>query len=137
MDKKRIEIIITSLLVLVLFFAWGNTIKKFKQRGGKKPVLPVASLEVAPPPATIYPESQERGLEWGRDPFSGNVYFSSQGGVDLKLTGILWDLQNPQALINDRICEKGDKIDGFQIIEIQENKVILTDQARQIELKLD
>lgn len=138
MDKKHTEIIITSFLIVLMIFAWASTIKKLKQKGVAKtagaPTLVEAKKEVA---QQAEQEIKEEGLEWQRDPFSGKVYYSQIGSLELELTGILWDPQNPEALINDKICGKGDRIGGFQVIEIRENKVILSDGARQIELKLN
>ncbi len=59
---------------------------------------------------------------------------------DLKLVGILWS-DNPQAMIEDkkekstRFLNTGDTIDRWRVKEIQRDKVILVDEAREWELR--
>ncbi|HLD82840.1 MAG TPA: hypothetical protein VI976_02705 [Candidatus Omnitrophota bacterium] len=141
MDKKRIELAITGVLVVIFIFAWGNTIKLWRRRPAviKVPEA-VPGQNVLKPAATaqegLSPKPKE-GLQWVRDPFSGKIYSHQGLGVDLSLSGILWDAKRPQALINDRICNIGDVINGCKVLEIQKNKVILNDGSKQIELKID
>lgn len=139
MDKKRLELIITAVLVVVFIFAWGNTLKVLKRR----------SAVTAPPTKNLVPEKETsvpvasqakpkaEDLPWVRDPFSGKTYSQQGLGVELSLTGILWDPKRPQALINDKVCKSGDVINGYQVLEIQQSKVILSDGSKQLELKLD
>ena len=70
-----------------------------------------------------------------RDPFNWNRdqinFFKSQepreksnsiGG--LTLSGIIWDKNNPQAVINDRLVTKGEKVNGSIIQQILKDLVI-------------
>lgn len=54
----------------------------------------------------------------------------------LTLEGILWDPQSPLAIINDNIVGKGDKIEGAEVVEIKEDRVILRYGKEQSILRL-
>lgn len=71
----------------------------------------------------------------GRDPFNWSReqinFFKNQepreksnsiGG--LTLSGIIWDKNNPQAVINDRLVTKGEKVNGSIIQQILKDLVI-------------
>ncbi len=144
MDKKKIEIIIIIVLVLILVIAWGNTFKFMKTKMAKKPA---AAISLVSPVAFNQPkvekskeiESKQEGETeaWSRDPFSGKIYFSQEGGSGLNLTGIIWDKKKPQALINDDVCAKGDKVGKYTVIAIEKDRVLLSDGVAQTELKIE
>lgn len=144
MDKKKLEIIITIGLGLILVIAWVNTFKFMKVKMPKKstaviaivsPVMP--SLPQAEKPKEAESKSEGQADAWSRDPFSGKIYFSQEGGSGLSLTGIIWDKKKPQALINDEVCAKGDKVGKYTVITIEKNGVILSDGVAQTELKIE
>lgn len=143
MDKKRIEIIITAILVVVLIFAWSYSFKFLEKRPESSKTNIVAApgtLNISSPsqlPVKEMDKIDEEGQGWVRDPFSGKIYFAKEGDVNLVLTGIIWDVKNPQVLINNRILRKGRRIEKYEIVDIQKNKVILSDGLKQIELKLE
>jgi hypothetical protein len=72
---------------------------------------------------------------WGRNPFSiSGAPIRRFGG--LTINGILWDKKNPLAIINERIVKIGDKIDGNTVVGIEQDRVILNDGSKDIELLL-
>ncbi len=71
---------------------------------------------------------------WGRNPFSEEKQAAETVPV---LIGIAWDEKTPTAVINDRILASGDWLDSrYQIKEIKPDRVILSDGARDVELRL-
>ncbi len=146
MDKKRIEIIATFIMALVLIMAWMNSFKVMRKRS----VPVVASVSAAPQEGTGKltqpqqpPEKKDKPKEvitrWGRDPFSGKAYSTAsraEGLGDLKVEGVIWDKKNPLAMINGRVLKKGDNFKGNVVVDIKENSVILSDGNRDIELKV-
>lgn len=73
-----------------------------------------------------------RFTSWGRNPFSlENASIVSSG-----LKGILWDKENPKAIINDNIVGIGDKVDANTVVDIKQDRVILNNGAQDFELKL-
>ena len=45
--------------------------------------------------------------------------------LGLEIQGIMWDKYNPSVMINDRILEKGDRIDDMLIEKIERNHVLI------------
>ena len=150
MDKKRIEVIITGVFVVILLFAWINAMKTIKKRSrpkrdvsqptafqnatGFSPVqLTTAKSLVSETPE--YNPSDDLG--WVRCVFSGKFYTSQESASNLDLTGILWDDVDPQAVINQEIFRREDRIDKYVIIDIRKDRVILNDGEKNFELKLE
>lgn len=145
MDKKRIEIIITSALVIIFILAWVSTIKKIRGKSRPKPAAVQSSVSSfssksaqGEPKQEAFVIKEERDLEWGRCPFCGKIY-SGAGKkeiVDLKLTGILWDEKNPKAVINGRIVGIGKRIGGNIVVDIKQDKVVVNNGIQNFELRV-
>lgn len=76
---------------------------------------------------------------WNGNPFSlqrptqkTNITTSSK----FTLTGIVWDKNNPKAIINDNILGRGAKIGTNTIVDIKQDRVILNDGTKDFELKI-
>ncbi len=148
MDKHKKQLIITAGLILVMVVAWANTFKLIanRKKTKKAPVAisaPAAASDSnkAPSapikkPVIIQRVEDEEDLSWGRCPFSGKVYYGESKALDLKLSGVLWDQDNPQAIINGEILEVGQRIGKFTIIEIHSEGVIISDGTSKFELKI-
>ena len=149
MDKKRLEIILTTVLVIIFIFAWARATKVIKKK--ITPKAPVAidiafkkATEVSlGQPETIVSVPRETtnkdssdDIGWVRCCFSGKFYTSQDGMSNLDLSGILWDEVEPQAIINQEIFKREDKIGNYVIIDIERNKVILNDGEKNLELRL-
>jgi len=140
MDKKRVEIIITAVLTVVLILAVINSMKTVKNK--LKPPAAAALAQPSQQPSAalmqkMAPKKQQGApeiLDWLRCPFSGKVYSASGKSVKLKLTGILWDEKMPQALISDSIVKKGDSVGNYIVVKINKNSVVLNDGTKDIEL---
>lgn len=143
MDKKRIEIIITSVLVIALLFAWISTFKRIFTRTKKSP-------STAQETAQINKDESGQGavkkpfqdvadnLTWIRCPFSGRIYRSTKKAEgDLKLEGINWDAERPMAVINGIILVVGDEINGKTVMAIEKDSVVLNDGKQNYELPLE
>ncbi len=76
------------------------------------------------------------GLKWQRDPF--NKYASpSQVGIDgLNIEGIIWDEKTPSVLINGAILFLGERIGKYELISIQQDKIIFSDGINEFEINL-
>jgi len=72
---------------------------------------------------------------WGRNPFSISGARIMRLGA-LTINGILWDKKNPLAIINEEIVKVGDKVDGNTVVGIEQDRVILNDGSKDIELLL-
>ena len=142
-DKKKLEIIITSVLILVFILAFANSFKSIRKRIKPKEApqaqaqaRPAALSQTAAVSQGPTPAKEEEKLVWGRDPFSGKVYSSTERAINLSLSGILWDSKNPQALINSEIVRVGDTLGNYTVIGITKDRVILNDGTKDFELIL-
>lgn len=71
-----------------------------------------------------------------RDPFSF-AYMGPKGPRDdLELTGILWQGDNPTAIINQAFLKVGDSNDQFSVVKILQDRVVLRDRTGEFELRL-
>ena len=145
MDKKRIEIIITSILVLAFIFFLGNSIRQIRARSKKKASSSFITEELLPVPRQekkhmpeIDREEFDRKLTYVRCPFSARVYRTARKEDEqIKLEGIIWDAKRPMAVINGLILIPGDEINANTIVTIEKDRVILNDGTQDMELRLD
>ena len=143
MKKSTIEIIITSVLIIILIFSVSNIFKSRKKRLAKKRPAEIATVKQKKPEVSAalakvtYEDLEERvkELEWGRNPFVYKPTYSVGAQGDLILDGIVWDKQNPKAMINELIVGVGEKIGKYTVIGITPDSVILTDGIDRIRLK--
>jgi hypothetical protein len=141
MDKRRIELIIVAVLILVFIILSANTFSRFK-----KPELLIAPQPVqsvtkkAESIASKLKDAQgrpgKRDLTWGRDPFRLARTKDLSSSHDLALNGIIWDEDNPYAIINGEVVISGDYINGNMVVYIGKNSVILDSGTEQFELKV-
>lgn len=150
--KKIIEVSLTSILVIILLFVLTGSLNKITQnrlrvsQGTKEQVnfkeqktsqnlgLPMKS------PVQELLKKQEKesnNLELKRDPFNAVPIISIQrSSSSPHLNGILWDKNSPMAIINNVVVKIGDRVSDKVVIDIKQNEVILSDGARNIELRL-
>jgi len=77
---------------------------------------------------------------YGRDnpfsPVSNDFAVSGNRKKSSGLTGILWDEEQPVAIIDGVITKIGDKISRGEVVKIEKEKVILDNGINQYELEL-
>ena len=138
MNKEKILKIALGILMVLVVFVWA--------KGCRRP-LPSRDSLSTPPSFLNQTEmssllAMSQGAKssshslypaWGRNPF---VLEAAPNIRELTLNGILWDDQNPQALIGDHIVRKGDTIGPSIIIDIRPDSVILNNGIENLELKV-
>lgn len=145
MDKKRLEIIITSCLIVVFLLLAANSCRALKKR--KAPAAsakPQASQQSLPAPQenkqpAVKPDAvSTQQLQWGRDPFSHKVYITIKESMDaaFQVSGILWDKDKSTAIINNKVCEIGSKVGNCTVMAISQDIVILSDGFQVIEKRI-
>lgn len=139
MDKKQKEILITIVLVIVFigasFYQLSKGMKRPKRKSYEK------EMPAPPDPSTSSKKgldlSQLEELPWGRDPF---VKASKPKPVKEKdrftLSAVIWDENEPYAVINDEILVVGQEIEEYHVIDIDVDTVILQKGSKEIKLKL-
>lgn len=127
--------IFLPFLIAAALVVWVRGLGSFRKKGSPG-VFDDGSLA----PSTRMPSSdilaRERlrssYQEWGRNPFELDAE-KSQGSI---LSGILWDRGNPQAVINGEIVDIGTKAGLYTVVDIQNDRVILNDGAKDFEIIL-
>ena len=105
---------------------------------------PDASLGSAPTTSKNAPINLPEGTEmartkyssWGRNPFAAVEAGSRSEASGLSLSGIAWEANRPQAVINGRIVGVGDEVAGSRVVEINQDSVVLSDGSNRFVLKL-
>lgn len=141
--------VILGILGLVLVLVWTRALTSRPRRPGSR--TPETAGILARPPAGL-PASTPAGpvpevpSGWGESPFLSSRNSSSEddgaagspsGERQYKLNGILWDPQRPSAIINNRVVCVGDRLHDWQVMEIQKDRVVLSDGAATRELTVE
>jgi hypothetical protein len=130
LDRKRVQVIITIVLVIVLIITWKNTLVVIRKHAKAK-LAPASETgpDKAAAPAVSTAKTQK--LSWVRDPFSGKAYIATRQAAyeDVRLYGVIWDASTPLAMINDKIVKVGDKIDKYKVLKITSQEVVLKDAS--------
>ncbi len=147
MDKKRLELIATAILIVIFILVVSNNFKRTKAKAGYGAAEPSAAAVSAPVATYATGASLERAnmpeeegeAVWGRDPFVLNEV--APVAVDtvsnLKLNGITTVKGGaPKAFINNDIVSIGSRIGKFTVLKITHNKVIVTDGGKNFELEM-
>ena len=141
MSKEKLEIGATIAgVVIFIIIIIGNF--KPKSSAGKSvgpsagaaaQQQPGAILKAAANPRLVPSDQQELNLQkehtelaWGRDPFSPSKTGLEYQRSDLELKGISVGKDKAGfAFINNEIVKTGDKIGGYEVGEVEKNRVLL------------
>jgi len=135
MGKKKIEAIFTGLLVVVLaIVVFMHVKKKMHILSGAKslitkmePSFKTKSVKSTKANIDIVAlQTQRAQLPWGRDPFFFTKIKKVYKSNTLVLKGISLGADGRgYAFINDKIVTVGEVINGYKVIEISKNKILL------------
>jgi len=136
--KELIQLGITAVLIIafILLVIQGMTKQRARQLEQKANLAQVqnAPQEKGQQKKLLLKLSQEiKDLKLKRDPFNPP---SRETAHDLFLNGIVWDKENPMAIINDTVVIIGSTIDGNTIMDITENSVLLKKDQDTFKLEL-
>jgi hypothetical protein len=147
--KDLIQLSITGALVIVLAFAWANASKKLQRRhlqnsGVALPqvtgssVVPAVSADNQMDNLYNLLEQQSKAIELKRDPFTAAPIISEKSlHSEIALTGILWDKVKPLAIIDGNVVKKGQRVGNKTIMDIKQDRVILSDGQVLSEIRLE
>lgn len=142
---------ILGLLGLVLVLVWGRALitgrpRRAGPRKQTETARPLARPAAGKPVTAPTVPAHEVPPGWGESPFlSGRNASSGDGGTvgspsgerRYELNGILWDPQRPSAIINNQVVSVGDRLRGWQVMEIRKDRVVLSDGATTRELTVE
>jgi hypothetical protein len=148
LKKSLIQLSITGVLVVVLIFLWANASKKSRHllpASGGVVSQAGAPLAIALSQANnvksgnLYNllEQQSKSVELKRDPFVASPIVSETSlHSEISLTGILWDKLKPLAIIDGNVVRKGQRVGNKTIMDIKQDRVILSDGQIISEIRL-
>lgn len=133
--RNQIEIVITGVLVVIFVFTVSINIKrsreKMRKQENKKVVVEGENSRGDFSKETVIMERErftsrrkQMSLEWGRDPFFLPQKVSYKKSV-FSLRGISIGRDKAFAFINDQIVTTGDTIEGWKVVEIKKERVLL------------
>jgi hypothetical protein len=85
-------------------------------------------------------QKKEEALQWGRDPFVLPDRETGSGGAgegEFRLSAIIYREGKGVAIINNRIVRTGDVLEGMEVAEIRQDRVILKSASGDRELRVD
>lgn len=133
MPKFNTQRIILAALALIAVFVWYNGLRSFSK---KKDSAPSGYLEASSSRQEIKKKRRAGYKDWGVDPFV-ITRASAPHSFALALDGIVYDDKDSYALINNQLLHIGDEVNGKQVVDIQQDRVILNDGTKDIELRLE
>jgi hypothetical protein len=147
MQNKKLIVLIILGIAAVFSLIYGITASpKGKDARAAKPVITHEAETIQPVKKLFLKERhavKTKFKSWGRNPFiQGKIQEIIQEkppvpeSLKLTLKGIMWNAQNPKALINNAILSKGDKIGINTMVDIKQKSVILNDGAKDFEIRL-
>ena len=146
--KSLIQLSITAILLIVLIFLLASSSKKSQHSLSTKESAIFESgtpLTVSLIPGSsgkggnLYNllEQQSKSIELKRDPFISVPIVSEKSlHPEISLTGILWDKAKPLAIIDGNVVKKGQRVGNKTIVEIKQDRVILSDGQVISEIRL-
>ena len=148
MDQPKKEIIefgITGFLVIFLLFLSVNAAYRISKAKKPKRVEQMQSekAQIAENAKvgqeTLYAalEKESRSFELVRDPFTGIFIGSPKNATEVTLNGILWGKGEAFAIINGNIVKRGEQVGPKTVIEIRQDRVVLSDGSTLTELLLE
>ncbi|MFH1046117.1 MAG: hypothetical protein V1727_04045 [Candidatus Omnitrophota bacterium] len=129
---KNKKILLLAFLGLAALIIWLPKGKKSQPAGQEANAFSsVALTEVK-----LLAREGTKFTQWGRSPF---IWPEQERGakVHFSLAGIVWDAQQPYALVNGEVVHVGDQIEGMRVTVIEPASVTLNNGAQDIILNLE
>lgn len=137
--RKIIEISVTGALFVILLLVLSSSLNKISQKRLTAGRDAKEQTPMKTPGQDLLKKQEEVSvnLELKRDPFTAASIAAIQSLPSAPhLNGILWDKNSPMAIVDNAVVKRGDRIGDKVVIDIKQNKVILSDGTQNIELKL-
>ena len=131
MDPHKKKIIAGILLGLVIL-VWIRGLMIHPKHSQLAPSTVNTEATPAVVPSNRTPSEISRFSDWGGNPFEVERHplrdtSSSSNPTRFLVSGILWDPKTPSAIINNQVVNVGDWLGQWRVLEIQKDKIILSD----------
>ena len=135
-NKKLVILSVLSILAFISLIYGIVTPSKARRRAvsGTSFSRQDKAVQLKEEPVSTKRRAKRTGYkDWPRDPFS----ITATTSTNLTLIGIIWDSNNPKAMIDDDIVGIGDEISGNTVVDIKEDKVVLNDGVNDFEIRFE
>ena len=133
--KEKIQLGVIGVSVLIIVAVSAPRYLK-KKNVYVQPVMAAPKHIVAPQSSSgqqlflsLQTEADKLGLH--RDPFSTRII---RLPGEFFLSGILWDTENSTAIVNNVVVRIGSVVEGYKVLDIQKDKVILSNGTKTVNL---
>lgn len=135
MEKQKLEILVTTLLVALFLVLLTGTLSRRNKKVQKESPLEEPKTETAE--HEVYKLPAPRKLTWGRDPFVLRPKkFKEKEDRGFLLTAIIWDEEEPHAIINNEVVVVGQVIEGYRVIKITKDSAVLKKGDSELAIEL-
>ena len=139
MDKQQKLQIALPVLAVVLIIVWGPMLFKGGSKKDKEQKASVGGVVQsgqedlnALSRSGIRSRARTAHEEWGKNPFV--LTEGPKKAKSLTLEGIMWDAQNPTAMIDGNFVVVGDKVGPNTVVAIGQNSVTLKNGDKEFTL---
>ncbi|MFH2035793.1 MAG: hypothetical protein ABIJ45_05265 [Candidatus Zixiibacteriota bacterium] len=142
MTEKTRKLMILSLLPIAIIWAIYNMGGKEKNFVTDQQELAAAKHNVIEHLNKLDSELIDKysKLSWGSDPFFRGTHTTAVKSANIQpgwhLAGIIYNETNPHAVINNKIVQNGDSVDGAEIITIEKDRVVLQKNGSEFTLSI-
>ncbi len=141
MDKKQPLLLVVLGIGVVAVWVRGLTIDPVRSRRVSDTALKTVSGTGLRPEPDTYTPQRSRHTDWGDNPFlierKSAEAVDPDGSREPVVSGILWDSQAPSAVIDGQVVNPGDWVEGWQVVEIQKDQVVLTDRTARKTIRVE
>ena len=139
-EQSRKRIVYTIFLVAVI---WGIFNFPHRKRVAELQTTPVTETTTAVAlaiPTAVSAATPTTPSEWGRDPFArariGKANVQGVTAPTLSVAAVSVTDGKAMAIVNGRMVGKGDAVEGWRVISITDNGVVLESKGKKITLKI-
>ena len=135
MNKQQKLKIAFPILLAAMAFVWGPIIfgsgSKSKGNNDTSRVNKNMQESLTVPSVVHQKKAKTAYAQWGSNPF-----MLKRAPQAINIEGIMWDANDPKAIINGNIVGAGETVEGKMIVEIKFNSIIIKgDDGEEVELK--
>lgn len=149
MSLSRKQWITLGVLGVLVVVVWARALSTPGNRSGRGtrgpavagPATPPQRLPQAAVPAAAPSAAELSSAEWKENPFLAErqpdrpapTVDNPEGMI---LNGILWDPESPTAVVDNQVVGPGESVGSWRVVEIQRDRVILSDGASTLTLEV-
>ncbi len=137
MDDKKKKIIILVVLCVIAMFTITRSMRPRRVADGGTGLAGGVLSDISGDSALLKRTAKRTDFEsWERNPFTPKAIVTKKVS-GLMLSGILWDYENPSAIIDGEIVNVGSRVGSAVVVGITRKSVSLNDGVNDFDLSLE